>query len=69
MRPVFGDTVYFLALLNPTDQFPLQIRLAELHFNPQLPGPHPHAGLDVRQRRPPIHVRFTLAKQVQIGAV
>lgn len=21
MRPVFGDTVYFLALVNPTDQF------------------------------------------------
>jgi hypothetical protein len=23
MNPVFGDTVYFLALLNPTDQFHL----------------------------------------------
>ena len=35
MRPVFGDTVYFLALLNPTDQLHPQAR----DLNQKPPGP------------------------------
>lgn len=35
MKPVFADTVYFLALLNPADQFHRQARA----LSQQLPGP------------------------------
>ena len=35
MKPVFADTVYFLALLNPSDQFHLQTRT----ISEQPPGP------------------------------
>jgi len=35
MKPVFADTVYFLALLNPSDQFHLPTRA----LSEQPPGP------------------------------
>jgi predicted nucleic acid-binding protein len=36
MKPVFADTVYFLALLNPTDQFHRQTRALSQHPRPPL---------------------------------
>ncbi len=69
-RGVENDCVKLaLGLLNPTDQFPLHIGLAELDFDLQLIGPFSHQGFEVSQRGVAIHFRFALAEQVQVWTV
>ncbi len=62
IEPPFG-------LLDPGNQFPLQVGLAEVDFNPKLRSPVPNFGLDVRQCGLAINFRLPLAEQVKVWTV
>lgn len=58
-----------LCLLNPANEFALQISLAEFNCYLKLIGFRPNQGFDVLQTGPAIDSRLTLAKQIQVRAV
>lgn len=60
---------YPLGLLNPRNQFALHVRLSEVNFRSQLPGPFADGGLDVRQGGPAIDIRLALAEEIEIWPV
>ena len=56
-------------LLNPGNYFAFKVGLTEINGDLQLSGPFSDLSLDLSQARPPINLRLSLAKQIQIRAI
>ena len=58
-----------LRLLNPSDQLPFLVRLAEVDGHSQFGRPFADEPFNVREGRPSIDFRLADAEQIQIGPV
>src|SRR5262245_24389191 len=58
-----------LRLLNPSDEFAFHIGLTELHFGSELGGSLPNPGLNIRESRSTVSLRFPLAQKIQVRSV
>ena len=58
-----------LGLLNPGDQLPLVIGLAELHRYSEGLGAHLNRGFDTGQGVPAVNLRLAGSEQIQVGTI
>jgi len=69
-RGIQNDHIRFaLSLLNPSHQISLKVGLSKVDFRAQLPCPSPNLLFDIRQRFPPIHLRFPRPQQIQVRPI
>ena len=58
-----------LGLLDPGDQLPLIIGLAELHRDSESLRPHLNGGFDAGQGVPAVNLRLSGSEQIQVGTI
>ena len=69
-RRVDDDSLIFSArVLNPRDQFPFQIRLADVHRHFQFAAELPQGRIDIPKRRRAINRFLTASEEIEIGTM
>src|ERR1041385_1372626 len=63
------DVNFAFGLLNPGHKLAFGVGLTEVHFDAEFACSLRDQGLDIRQGSPTVHIRLTLAEEVQVWAV